>query len=43
MLSNNRCSAGMVYHHFFKRCKGTHKFFFAQGKWWESCGFGVKF
>lgn len=27
----------MDYHHLFKRCKDTHKFFFAQGKWGESC------
>lgn len=32
MLSNNRCSVGMVYHHFCKRCKDTHKFETCKGK-----------
>lgn len=26
MLSNNRCSVGMDYHHFCNRCKDTHIF-----------------
>lgn len=42
MLSNNRCSVGMDYHHFCKRCKDTHIFEICKEKGEKVYVFSVK-